>query len=72
MVLFKYVGRFDRRLERWREGDVTEQHTMEQLNCKRFGSTQLMRVRSCIVHSPEVRDCGAMPGVKATVFVGIS
>ncbi|MEK9140853.1 MAG: hypothetical protein AAB308_07345, partial [Nitrospirota bacterium] len=27
MVLFKYVGRFKRKLERWCEGDGTELHT---------------------------------------------
>jgi hypothetical protein len=28
MVLFKYVGRFERKLEAWYEGDVTEQSMM--------------------------------------------
>jgi hypothetical protein len=28
MVLFNDVGRFERKLERWREGDVTEQSTI--------------------------------------------
>lgn len=50
MVLFHYVGYFWRKLERWREGDVTEQHTMEQLSILSKGKTPLQEVRLTTTH----------------------
>ncbi len=44
MVLFKYVGRFKRKLERSREEDVREPHTMERLSTPSNGKAPLQEV----------------------------
>jgi hypothetical protein len=45
MVLFKYVGRFKRKLERWREEVARAAYTMEQLSTPSNGKTPLQEVR---------------------------